>query len=157
MPWILTAAETPVDQYRMLSGAPQFKRTMLDEKHSLEEEFLRVPAPPLRATPPPMVSTRFHPRWAIRVMPQRMPAVSVTSTKAGLPPSPAKTMASAATPRPASARGLIPAPAPSSRPAGLPSSRGASCPAISLVLGVLAVNGAHHEDFTHATPLLVLH
>jgi hypothetical protein len=48
---ILTAAETPVDQYRMLAGAPQFKRTMLDEKHSLEEEFLRVPAPPLRATP----------------------------------------------------------------------------------------------------------
>jgi hypothetical protein len=48
---ILTAAETSVDQYRMLSHAPQFKRTMLDEKHSLEEEFLRVPAPPLRAAP----------------------------------------------------------------------------------------------------------
>jgi hypothetical protein len=49
---ILTAAETPVDQYRMLAGAPQFKRTMLDEKRALEEEFLRIPAPPLRATPP---------------------------------------------------------------------------------------------------------
>jgi hypothetical protein len=48
---ILTAAETSVDQYRMLSHAPQFKRTMLDEKHALEEEFLRVPAPPLRAAP----------------------------------------------------------------------------------------------------------
>ena len=48
---ILTAAETSVDQYRMLAGAAQFKKTMLDEKHSLEEEFLRVPAPPLRATP----------------------------------------------------------------------------------------------------------
>ncbi len=48
---ILTAAETSVDQYRMLAGAPQFKRTMLDEKRALEEEFLRVPAPPLRAAP----------------------------------------------------------------------------------------------------------
>jgi Bacterial PH domain/Short C-terminal domain len=52
---IMTAAETSVDTYRMLAGAPQFKKTMLDEKHSLEEEFLRVPAPPLRAAP--MVST----------------------------------------------------------------------------------------------------
>jgi len=48
---ILTAAETSVDQYHMLSQAPTFKRTMLDEKHALEEEFLRVPAPPLRAAP----------------------------------------------------------------------------------------------------------
>ena len=48
---ILTAAETSVDRYRMLAGAAQFKKTMLDEKHSLEEEFLRVPAPPLRAAP----------------------------------------------------------------------------------------------------------
>jgi hypothetical protein len=48
---ILTAAETSVDKYRMLAGAAQFKKTMLDEKHSLEEEFLRVPAPPLRAAP----------------------------------------------------------------------------------------------------------
>jgi len=48
---ILTAAETSVDQYHMLSQAPTFKRTILDEKHALEEEFLRVPAPPLRAAP----------------------------------------------------------------------------------------------------------
>jgi hypothetical protein len=48
---ILTAAETSVDQYRMLAEAQQFKRTMLDEKHALEEEFTRVPAPPLRAAP----------------------------------------------------------------------------------------------------------
>jgi len=48
---IMTAAETSVDKYRMLAGAAQFKKTMLDEKHSLEEEFLRVPAPPLRAAP----------------------------------------------------------------------------------------------------------
>jgi len=49
---ILTAAETSVDQYHMLSNAQSFKRTMLDEKHALEEEFLRVPAPPLRAAAP---------------------------------------------------------------------------------------------------------
>jgi Bacterial PH domain/Short C-terminal domain len=48
---ILTAAEMSVDQYRMLAGAQQFKRTMLDEKHALEEEFTRVPAPPFRAAP----------------------------------------------------------------------------------------------------------
>jgi uncharacterized membrane protein YdbT with pleckstrin-like domain len=48
---ILTAAETSVDQYHMLSQAQTFKRTMLEEKHALEEEFLRVPAPPLRAAP----------------------------------------------------------------------------------------------------------
>ena len=48
---IMTAAETSVDEYRMLTAAADFKKTMLDEKHSLEEEFLRVPAPPLRAAP----------------------------------------------------------------------------------------------------------
>jgi len=53
---ILTAAETSVDQYRMLSAAPLFKRTMLDEKRALEEEFLRVPAPPLRAAPAPVAA-----------------------------------------------------------------------------------------------------
>jgi hypothetical protein len=58
---ILTAAETSVDQYRMLAGAPQFKRTMLDEKHALEEEFLRVPAPPLRAAPQMQVATLAAP------------------------------------------------------------------------------------------------
>jgi hypothetical protein len=37
----------------MLSQAQQFKRTMLDEKHRLEQEAFQIPAPPLRATPPP--------------------------------------------------------------------------------------------------------
>jgi hypothetical protein len=49
---ILTAAETSVDQYRMLAGAQQFKRTMLDEKHQLESEFTQMPAPPLRVDRP---------------------------------------------------------------------------------------------------------
>ena len=50
---ILTANEQSVDRYRMLSQAQQFKRTMLDEKHKLEQESFQIPAPPLRATPPP--------------------------------------------------------------------------------------------------------
>ena len=50
---ILTAAEQSVDRYRMLSQAQTFKRTMLDEKHMREQEAFQIPAPPLRAAPPP--------------------------------------------------------------------------------------------------------
>lgn len=52
---ILTAAETSVDHYTYLAGAQQFKRTMLDEKHRLEQEVYDFPGPPLRAAaaPPP--------------------------------------------------------------------------------------------------------
>lgn len=49
---ILTAAEMPVDHYSYLSGAQQFKRTMLDEKHRLEQEVYDFPGPPLRAAAP---------------------------------------------------------------------------------------------------------
>ncbi len=49
---ILTANEQSVDRYRMLSQAQTFKRTMLEEKHKLEQEGFQIPAPPLRATPP---------------------------------------------------------------------------------------------------------
>ena len=50
---IMTAAEESVDRYRMLSQAQTFKRTMLDEKHKLEQEAFQIPAPPLRAAPAP--------------------------------------------------------------------------------------------------------
>jgi hypothetical protein len=53
---ILTANEQSVDRYRMLSEAQTFKRTMLEEKHKLEQEAFQIPAPPLRAgvpMPPP--------------------------------------------------------------------------------------------------------
>jgi hypothetical protein len=51
---ILTAADIAVDKYRMLNRAPEFKRTMLNEKHELEGEFGRpFPAPPLRSSPSP--------------------------------------------------------------------------------------------------------
>src|SRR6185503_12661842 len=49
---ILTANEQSVDRYRMLSEAQTFKRTMLDEKHKLEQDAFQIPAPPLRAAPP---------------------------------------------------------------------------------------------------------
>jgi uncharacterized membrane protein YdbT with pleckstrin-like domain len=49
---ILTANEQSVDRYRMLAEAQTFKRTMLDEKHKLEQDVFQIPAPPLRATAP---------------------------------------------------------------------------------------------------------
>jgi PH (Pleckstrin Homology) domain-containing protein/putative oligomerization/nucleic acid binding protein len=49
---ILTAAETSVDHYTYLAGAQQFKRTMLDQKHHLEQEVYDFPGPPLRAAAP---------------------------------------------------------------------------------------------------------
>jgi hypothetical protein len=49
---ILTAADVAVDRYRMLNRAPEFKRTMLNEKHALEGEMNRpLPSPPLRSAP----------------------------------------------------------------------------------------------------------
>ncbi|NJD26865.1 MAG: hypothetical protein FIA92_01035 [Chloroflexi bacterium] len=49
---ILTANEESVDRYRLLGQAQTFKKTMLDQKHRLEQEVFQVPAPPLRATAP---------------------------------------------------------------------------------------------------------
>ena len=49
---ILTANEQSVDRYRMLANAQTFKRTMLEEKHRLEQDVFQIPAPPLRATAP---------------------------------------------------------------------------------------------------------
>ena len=50
---ILTANEQSVDRYRMLADAQRFKKTMLDEKHKLEQDVFQIPAPPLRAAPAP--------------------------------------------------------------------------------------------------------
>ena len=46
---ILTAAEDSVDRYRMLDQAPRFKKTMLEAKHRLETEMVRLPSPPARS------------------------------------------------------------------------------------------------------------
>jgi hypothetical protein len=51
---ILTASgELAVDYFRMLNGAKEFKRVMLNQKHALEMEYRygAAPSPPLRATP----------------------------------------------------------------------------------------------------------
>ncbi len=50
---ILTAAETSVDRYRMLDQAPRFKKVMLDQKHRLEAELVRLPSPPMRSAGQP--------------------------------------------------------------------------------------------------------
>ena len=46
---ILTAADTAIDRYRMLNAAPGFKKAMLDEKHKLEMDLVRMTAPAMRA------------------------------------------------------------------------------------------------------------
>jgi hypothetical protein len=72
---ILTANEQSVDRLRMLSQAQQFKRTMLDEKHRLEQESFQIPAPPLRAAAP---------------MPEMLPATPAPAAAAPAPaPAPA--------------------------------------------------------------------
>jgi hypothetical protein len=71
---ILTANEQSVDRYRMLAQAQQFKRTMLDEKHRLEQESFQIPAPPLRAP---------------AAMPEMIPAPAAAPEPAPEPPAPA--------------------------------------------------------------------
>ena len=70
---ILTANEQSVDRYRMLSEAQTFKRTMLEEKHKLEQEGFQIPAPPLRASPPmtPVVEAAPAPAPAVPEAPAR--------------------------------------------------------------------------------------
>jgi len=57
---ILTANEQSVDRYRMLAEAQTFKRTMLEQKHNVEQETFQIPAPPLRA-PAPMPAAAPEP------------------------------------------------------------------------------------------------
>jgi hypothetical protein len=69
---ILTANEQSVDRYRMLSQAQTFKRTMLEQKHKLEQEAFQIPAPPLRAaasTPAPSLAPATATATAAPAMP----------------------------------------------------------------------------------------
>jgi hypothetical protein len=80
---ILTAADVAVDRYRMLNRAPEFKRTMLNEKHELEGEFGRpFPAPPLRTGAP--VATNPPPAAAAPPPARQMSADEVTRALASL-------------------------------------------------------------------------
>ncbi len=55
---IMTASEESVDRYRMLDRAPRFKKVMLDQKHQLEADMVRLPSPPARSSAPgPRVMT----------------------------------------------------------------------------------------------------
>jgi Bacterial PH domain/Short C-terminal domain len=82
---ILTAAEESVDQYHMLAQVQQFKRTMLDEKHKLEQEAFQIPAPPLRASVP-----MPQPAPAAVPPPAPDPAPAVESAPAPEPAAPPK-------------------------------------------------------------------
>ena len=78
---IMTAAEESVDRYRMLSEAQTFKRTMLDQKHRLEQEAFQIPAPPLRAAPaaPPPPPPPAEPAPVAAPAPRQMSSDEITS------------------------------------------------------------------------------
>ena len=76
---ILTANEQSVDRYRMLSQAQTFKRTMLEEKHKLEQDVFQIPAPPLRA---PSAASSMAPAASMS-QPATSPAPVSTAPPAG--------------------------------------------------------------------------
>jgi len=86
---ILTAAEQEVDHYRMLNQAPTFKKEMLNQKHALESDMVRMPSPPIRATSvpapaEPALASRSEP---VPELPPRAATMSpdqVTATLASL-------------------------------------------------------------------------
>jgi hypothetical protein len=49
---ILTAAEQAIDVFKMLDKPTAFKRSILDQKHLLDEELAFHPTPPLRPSAP---------------------------------------------------------------------------------------------------------
>jgi hypothetical protein len=77
---ILTANEQSVDRYRMLAEAQTFKRTMLEEKHRLEQEAFQIPAPPLRAASP-MQATAVDPALTPPPVPPAPPDAPVEPVK----------------------------------------------------------------------------
>ena len=62
---ILTASESAIDRFHMLARAAEFKREMLNQKHSLEIELARPNTPPLRVDVPrrPETPTPRAPDW----------------------------------------------------------------------------------------------
>jgi Bacterial PH domain/Short C-terminal domain len=91
---ILTAAETEVDQFRMLNHSVDFKKEMLNQKHELEFEAMRpTVSPPLRSAPLPPPMTEALAMDAAPLAPAPPPAApspremspsEVTQTLAGL-------------------------------------------------------------------------
>jgi hypothetical protein len=73
---ILTAADTAIDHYKMLNRAPEFKREMLNQKHTLEEDIARpLPTPPLRAAP----TAPMTPAVSAPAAPAPQPHVTMTA------------------------------------------------------------------------------
>jgi hypothetical protein len=87
---ILTANEQSVDRYRMLAEAQTFKRTMLDQKHNLEQEAFQIPAPPLRA-PVPMPNVAAAPAAAAEAMPMEAQAAASAVPEPAMAPRAAPT------------------------------------------------------------------
>lgn len=75
---IMTATDIAVDRYRMLAGAPSFKKIMLDQKHSLELEVSRSMAPAMRAPSPPAA-------YAAPAAPYAAPAAAAAPAPAPAP------------------------------------------------------------------------
>lgn len=77
---ILTANEQSVDRYRMLAQAQQFKITMLDQKHKLDQETFQIPGPPLRSPTPAAAQAAATPASAA---PSTTTGTATSATPAG--------------------------------------------------------------------------
>jgi hypothetical protein len=91
---ILTASsESGIDYFRMLNGAKEFKRVMLNQKHALETGYMyeRPPSPPLRAEPMDMNGERGGSTVGAQSSEPAPPNPSATATApvAASPPAPA--------------------------------------------------------------------
>ncbi|HXQ96326.1 MAG TPA: PH domain-containing protein [Candidatus Acidoferrales bacterium] len=92
---VLTASESAIDRFHMLARAADFKREMLNQKHALELEVGRAPAPPLRVEAPGMPGRAQDPAGR----PGQREAVAPPAA-AGVPTSPAAPATSGAGPSP---------------------------------------------------------
>ncbi len=86
---ILTAAEEAVDTYHMLHDPIEFKKTMLNEKHTLESGYnsrAMPPTPPLRADSQPAMTP--VPQPVAQPLPQTAPAAPPPGMAQAAPPPP---------------------------------------------------------------------
>ncbi len=108
---ILTASESAIDRFRMLARAADFKREMLNQKHALEMEVGRAPAPALRA------DSAGAPDWSRATGAGAGPGVAVNPEFASVSPSPTPgSTATTATAAPAAAPSGAPGDAASTGP-----------------------------------------
>ena len=90
---VLTASEAAIDRFHMLARAADFKREMLNQKHALELDMSRPPAPPLRADwPAPTAAPAVAPEPAGSSA-SASPASASSAPSAAVPPQAAQVMA----------------------------------------------------------------